>query len=454
MFKWLVKLFGFNVTDDDNKSYDELLKELTSPSKHNEVQQLAYQAIQKNLHVQPGQPHPYEADIQSTCLKVEARIGEFHTSLLKEHLAEAQYLTILLDAGLTTELQKSSSDFIEHSLTAVVSQHESEVARIKSDLIDASQALKVFKGANGITSMAQYPESQSNTLYLIAAFAIIEAIINSFFLKAHNTGMMSLLLALGAAVINVLGNVWLGVRYRNKNLIDPKKATSGKLNFVYSFALIIFLNSAIALYRASVNEFDINADFMFESLILFTFGIGLGIAAFHEGYKMDDPYPEHGPLDRRVKELEKELGEIRTEYAQHSSVLIDTAINNLNKIDQKILSTSANFQAKLPEMSAQIARWANDRSSLDFAYEKLIHIFRITYTANLLSASTNYPAEATPLPANSELELAKSQVEHLIAKNKKLDAAIAKLREQVSKAKKTLNDWIKGTEGQKLLNWP
>jgi hypothetical protein len=41
-----------------------------------------------------------------------------------------------------------------------------------------------------------------------------------------------------------------------------------------------------------------------------------------------------------------------------------------------------------------------------------------------------------------------------MAKNKKLDTAIAKLREQVSKAKKTLNDWIKGTEGQKLINWP
>ena len=46
--KWLAKLFGFS-TNDDDKSHDELLKELNSPSKNNEVQQRAYQAIQKDL---------------------------------------------------------------------------------------------------------------------------------------------------------------------------------------------------------------------------------------------------------------------------------------------------------------------------------------------------------------------------------------------------------------------
>lgn len=449
--RWFAKLFGF-VTEDE-KQYDELLKDLSSPSKNNEVQQQAYQAIQKNLHVKAGQPHPYEADIQASCLKVEGRISEFHTTSLKDYLQEAQYLTVLLDAGLNVELQKSSTDSIEHGLTAVVSQHDGEVLRVKKNLAEAIQTLKIFKGANGITRAAAYPDSRSNTLYLIAAFAIIEAICNSFFLKAQNTGMMSVILALGAAVINVLGNVWFGVRYRCKNHYDLHIAKSGKLNFFYSFLLIVILNSSIAFYRAYMIDFEINGNFLFESLILFAFGIGLGIAAFHEGYKMDDVYPDFGDLDRKVKVLESELNEIRMQYQTHANELIEAATSNLNRIDQRILSTSANFQSKLPEMSAQITRWVNDRTSLETAYEKLIHVFRITYKANITSAA-DYPDEITPLPINRELEIGKTQIDNLMARNKKLDSDIAKLRDQVSKNKKSLNEWIKSTEGQKLLNWP
>jgi len=449
---WLLRLFGFGKSDDE-KSHEELLSELNSPSKNAEIQKEAYKAIQNNVNNQPNQPHPYEADIQNNCSKVDAKIAEFHTNQIKEPLADAESLLVMIESGLKVELQKSSATGIEHELSAVIAHHETEVVRIKKELAEATQAIKVFKGANGITTPANYPESKMNSLYIIGAIAIIEAICNSFFLHIQTSGKMALILALGIAVINVGGNVWLGNRYRNKNLNDTKKSSAGKRNFYYSLLLILALNSIIVWYRITVMGVDADSTFLLENLVLFAIGIGLGIAAFHKGYEMDDPYPGHGDLDRKLKELENQLGEIRSQYKDHSNKLIDLAINNLNGLDRRILGISSSFNSKLPEMAAQIARWELDRTSLEGAFKKLIEVFRLTYTSNSRE-NIAYPKALPKFPEATQLELIKKQVNSYVLRNRKLDAEVSKLIDQVNKAKSQLSTWTKSAEAQKLLNWP
>jgi hypothetical protein len=449
-----MNLFGFGKKDEDELSHEEMLSKLVSSSKHNEIQQKAYQAIQRDLEAQPGFAHPYEAEIQVDCLKTDSKITDFHTKKLKDCLSDAQYLSVLLDAGLKTELHKSTPVSLEHDLKSVIGQYQGDANRIKSELSEAIQALKIFKGANGIQRPADYPHSQSNTMFLIAAFAIGEAIANSIFLKWQNSGLMSLALALGIALINVVGNVMLGIRYRDKNHIANKTAITGQRNFIYSVLLILTLNTAIALYRAYVIDFEIDGKFLFESLILFAIGILLGILSFREGYKMDDEYPGYGPLDRKVKEIEKQLEEIRVQYSGYANNLIEAGMSNLDRIDQRILTTSASFQAKLPEMAAEIENWNHNRSSLLSAYEELIHVFRVVYIANVPTNANKYPKTLTPLPSNSQLEIAKKQITQFLKRRDKLDKDITVLRNQVLEAKKILSDWLKSNEGQKLIDWP
>lgn len=452
--KWLAKLFGFGEKHEDEKTYDELLSDLAKPSKHSQIQQSAYQALLKDLNAADGKTHPFEADIKVDCLKVDAKMSHHFSSTLDEGLKDAQYLSALLTTGLSAELEQSTYKNIENSLKQAISQNDGEAGRLKKELAEAQTALKIFKGANGITHPAEYPESSSNSFFIIGSIGVIEAVCNSFFLRESNSTQMALILALGAAAINVIGNAWLGARYRNKNLLDKKKSASGQICFFYSIALILIINSAIAFYRAFLVSYDLNGNFLFESLILFAIGIGLGIAAFNKGYGLDDPFPGYGALDRKVKALEAQLVHLREQHAKFASDLIGAANSNLNRLDQKIVNTTANFQNKLPEIGSEIEKWKKDRQTLEFVYKQLIEVFRTTYIANHSTGAADYKNTPVNIDQNPRLELMKEQLNLYVSRRKELELDIKALRQEVADTKSNLSKWLDSSAGQKLINWP
>jgi hypothetical protein len=451
----ILEFFGFGGSGDDSRVFHRELEEISSQKRQDLAKQQAFQAIQKGDEIYPDRPHPYEATIRLDCMGVDTLCTQFHTEKLKDSFGDAQYLAVLLQAGLQSEMSQASQREIEGKIRSTISQNHAQANLILDAYKKAEKDLEIFKGANGISYAAFYPE-KSNALYLLVAIGIIEAIFNAWFLRSGINLITSLLIAISVAIINIGGNVWLGSRYRNKNHIRPDIAKEGRMNRIYSFALIIFINGLIAGYRfwyASDTD-ALTAQFTLESTILFIVGIAMGVAAFNKGYALDDPYPEYGAYTRRLEVCTQELAEIRKIHSEYCSDLKRKADSILDALDNRILAASERFSAQLPEMSQLLSAWESDRSKVNYAYKQLQEIFKITISAHHPNGNRGYPLEKVDLPENEQLKSHKEQVERYLNRREELTQQVNKLRDEVRSQRDALHVWWQEPATLDLLGFP
>lgn len=451
----ILKFFGFGGDEDDSRDFNRELDRISSQQCQDLAKQQAFQAIQKGDEIYPDRPHPYEAGIRSDCTGVDTLCTQFHAEKLKNSFGDAQYLAVLLQAGLQGEMAQASPREIEGKIRSAISQNQAEANLILDGYKKAEKDLEIFKGANGISYAAYYPE-KSNALYLLVAIGIIEAIFNAWFLRYGINFITSLLIAISVAVINIGGNVWLGGRYRDKNHIRPEIAKEGRMNRIYSFALIMGINGLIAGYRFwyASDTGALTAQFALESTILFIVGIAMGVAAFNKGYALDDPYPEYGAYTRRLEVWTQKLAEIRKMHSEYCSDLKRKADSILDALDNRILAASERFSAQLPEMSQLLSAWESDRSKVNYAYKQLQEIFKITINAYHPNGSGGYPMDKVDLPENEQLKSHKEQVDRYLNRREELTQQVNNLRDQVRGQRDALHVWWQEPATLDLLGFP
>jgi len=445
----VLRFFGLKEELKD-ESYSEALHRLSSSKKMEDVRQLAFKAVLSKDEIISGQPHSDETNIKVECLMVDAKIAEHYRGILKTKFSDAEYLSNLMDVGLNNELDKFSSRSISVKLQANVGENQGEANRLNKLLSDSNKELVIFKGAHGLKRAAKFPISRANSFYIIATLGICEAIANSIFLQNSNSTTVALILALGIAAINIIGNAWFGYKYREKNHTDQRIAKIGKNYFIFAILLILIVNIVIAVYRYADSE--LSNSFYLESFVLFSIGIGLGIGAFQKGYKLDDEFPSFGELTRKVQELETQLAELKEEHAKHTNTLIEQANESLNKLSEKIVSTSAQFESQLPDIALQIKIWEQEFDSLSESYIALINLYRTVFVANHPKGSL-YPQKIVGLEKNRSLTTVKEQVDNYLNQKNNLRGKVEELKIQVEGAKISLSNWINSSEGQKLINF-
>ena len=183
-----------------------------------------------------------------------------------------------------------------------------------------------FRAKNGIAEEAHYPESHIWHFAIVAACALVETGVNSFFYENSQGLLGGFFVALAVAIVNLGGALALGMSFRFKNLRDTDKKIAGWLALFAFVALAIYCNALFASFRA---EYQFVTDpsnasalrvaftkatdsagrvFTFQmhfgdllSFILFGIGILLSSFAFYKGYTFDDRYPGYGKRDRAVK---------------------------------------------------------------------------------------------------------------------------------------------------------
>ena len=455
IFNKLLQFFGFGGNVEKPDTFERLLEDLSSQRRQEESKQTAFQAIQQGDDIFPDRPHPYEATLRADSLMVDTACTQHHTEMLKKSFGDAQYVAVLLQSGLQSELTQAAPKEIESKIRSAIAQNQAEAKAILDGFKQAERDIEIFKGANGLGSTANYPE-RDNSLYLIAALGIAEAIFNAFFLRKGINFSMSLLIALSVAIINIGGNVWLGGRYRDKNHIKPDIARVGAVNRVYSIYLILGINGLIALYRlwyaSDTNAF--NAQFALESTILFIVGIGMGVLAFNKGYALDDPYPGYGAYARRLKEWADKLTELKKIHSEFCSDLKRRADQILDTLDNKIISASEKFSLQLPEMAQELHLWESDRNRINFAYRQLQEIFKITIVGYHDKGHAGYPKELLDLPTNPQLESYKTQVDRYLNRKDELVSKVGDLRDEVKKQRNSLHKWWQEPTTIELLEFP
>lgn len=245
------------------------------------------------------------ADADRSTLDANSRVVELRSDIAQA-LADNTILT-RVGAELATER------------TALV---DATAARIRAEV-----AWRGFRATNGITDMANYPESKIFHWALIIALSFGETFVNAFFYRNDSGLLGGFFVALSVAIVNMTTSAGLGTNFRRKNLSEPSQKYLGWACLVVFVPLTLFLNALFAAFRSA---FEATADagdgaqlreafqtawaeavgvfvarFHFgdlSSFLLFMIGIVLSIFAFWKGYTSDDPYPGYSLRDRRLKE--------------------------------------------------------------------------------------------------------------------------------------------------------
>jgi hypothetical protein len=222
--------------------------------------------------------------------------------------------------------QAIADDTILTRVGAELAADRSALVDATADRIRAEVAWRGFRAINGITDMANYPESKILHWAIIVALSLIETIANAFFYR-NDTGLLGgFFVALAVAVVNMGSSAGLGTLFRRKNLAEPSQKYFGWAALAIFLPLTLFCNALFAAFRSA---FEATADagdgaqlreafqtawaeaggffighFHFgdlSSFLLFMTGLILSIIAFWKGYTSDDPYPGHSMRDRRLK---------------------------------------------------------------------------------------------------------------------------------------------------------
>lgn len=452
----ILEFLGFGEkTKTPRERATELMEWISSQKRLDECRKQAFQAIQKSeFQADEKRKHPYEGSIKADCIKVDSALTQYHSDEMSKKFGDAKYLLTLIDNGISTALSNATYKSVEVSIQGKIAQSKPAATKLNDDLKNAKKELHIFKGANGIQHEAENIDI-GNSLYIILAFAVCESIANMFFLRENISTFKALFIALAVAGINVLANVWFGTRYREKNHIDEKRSKAGSIYIVYAGLLILLLNAFIAWYRFDTQGgfINISSEFLLESVVLFSVGIILGIAAFNKGYALDDPYPGYGPISRKVNALEEQWQSLQEQHADFCESMKNQAIAAHNSTKTRILNSQTQLMAVLPEMSKLIEDWASERGHLNFAYTQLQQMFKSTIVANLPEGH-RYPENLIDLEINSQLDHYATQVKNLLNKKDELKNSVSKLISEVEKSESTLNEWIRSEQAEILLRWP
>lgn len=456
MWQAILAFFGLSGAKKDNKAdLQTLMNWINSQERIDQSTKSAYQAIQKRDTLQSGRTHPYEGIILTDCLTVDSALTQYQSDKLTNYFSDASYLTQTIENGIGTELTNFQATRVQQLVSADIAQAEPLVKRIRNDLKDIENELRIFKGANGLQRPV-IETAKENTKLLLWAFVIIEAFTNMLFLRSAFEPTKGLFIASIIAGINVLGNVYFGNRYREKNNIDPEKAKKGRREFYYALILITVTNALIAFarfYAATVAGNSADMGFVIESIVLVGVGYGFGIMAFNKGYSMDDPYPGYGELSRRTADLRAQFDDITTQHAQSCEKLKSQAISGHESIKLRINSASLSLSKSTPEMARAIEDWKNKRAQINQAYAQLQQVFKAVMINNS-TLGDEYPSEIKNLSENPLLNQNEKQLEKFKNNKEEVVNKVNELIEQIDKSAEELHMWLKSDEAKILWSWP
>lgn len=267
----------------------------------------------------------YETTLQAEAYKWLAAEQKVFNAVLSEAsraIVDLRQKTIELQSKVG---QLLADDSIRSTIEADMSEERSKLVSAVEARMRAEVDWRHLRARHRITLQAVYPESMLWHMALVAALALAETCINAFFYENAQGLVGGFTVALGVALVNMVGALLLGFGYRYKNLASMDGRTLGWTCLLLFVCLCVYCNALFAAFRseyqilvdpsdplqvrqsfaAALNEarhifiLDMHiADL--SSFVLFGLGLVLSGLAFYKGYTLDDKYPGHGKLDRTV----------------------------------------------------------------------------------------------------------------------------------------------------------
>lgn len=452
ILKKILAFFGFGDKPVSiREQFEEMFRRLTSQKTLDECSRMAYQAIQKGDTVQPGRVHPYEGVLKAECIKVDAALSAYRSEEVTRRFGDAQYLIAQINGGMTNQLSESSAAGVERQISSLISQNTPAVNALKNRLVAKEQELHIFKGAHGLQREAEKP-TKSNTLYYAAAFAILEAIANLLFLRESFKPIEAFFIAIALAALNVVGNVWFGNRYRDKNHTDQGIASQGKRFFAYSALLTLSVGALIA-YARFHSQSIVNGEFIIESIVLLAIGVALGILSFTKGYAMDDPFPGYGPLSRDVEELREDLRVVSESHSTFCENVKNSADSAHSSARSRIHVATESLAETLPDLTRTLNEWEHQRDQIQEAFSQQQQVFKSIMTTHAREG-TPYPETIDRIPDSPQLNALKNDLKRLTDRSDATSQEIDNLINAIDQSQAQLHHWWSSDTARNILRWP
>jgi hypothetical protein len=326
----------------------------------------------------------------------ESEICAYFTGLARQRreACEVSLGRLHLDRKATAariDLQQTKDSFarlltaIEPTLERFKSEHSPVLYQAKENEGRALKHLRWFQQKHGLHHRAAaYPESQVYHFAIVAALALVEWVsLATFYAEGSDFGLLGgVLIAMGLSVVNISLAILAGslLRYVNHQSARRRRLALAAASVLYAcFALVTL---AAAHYRVATNDIaqsqpavsapgataipptvSIDADQWraaklawqrfatnpvgFEdvfSWILVVLAFVFGIFASYKGYRVDDPYPGYGELDRELKRRREIYEAAKAEYCRLVDQVFDRTLQEQAHLLSEVKSNIEYYQ--------------------------------------------------------------------------------------------------------------
>jgi hypothetical protein len=324
---------------------------------------------------------------------------------------------------------------IEPGLEKLKSDHATGLYQAKENEGRAAKHLRWFQQRHGLQHRtAAYPESPLYHFAIVAGLAVVEWIaLASFYAEGSDFGLLGgVLIAMALSVVNISLAILSGSLLRYVNHRSGRRrwlALTGAALLYASFALVTL---AAAHYRVATNDIaqappavsapgavtlppSVATDFDqwraarlawqrlarnpvgFEdvfSWILVVLAVVFGIFASYKGYRVDDPYPGYGELDREWKRRRAMYEAAKTEYCRLADQVFDRTLQEQAHLLAEVKSNVEYYQQLSSRTEDQRRTFVRDAAELQDACNIVLKGYRQTNARVRASAPPAYFADS------------------------------------------------------------
>ena len=307
---------------------------------------------------------------------------------------------------------------VEPNLEKLKSEHAGALYQAKENEARALKHLRWFQQKHGLHyRAASYPTSPVYHFAIVAGLAVVEWVsLAAFYAEGSDFGLLGgVLIAMTLSIVNVSLAILAGnlLRYVNHKSLRRKALALTGVAFLYTCFLLVTV--AAAHYRVATNDIaqaqpavsapgatalavapaDLDQwraarlawqrfarnPFGFDdvfSWILVVLAVIFGIFASYKGYRIDDPYPGYGELDRELNARRAQFEAAKTDYCGRVDQVFDRILEEQAHLLSDVKSNIDVYQQLVSRSSDQRRTFMNEAAEIQDACNILLKRYRQT----------------------------------------------------------------------------
>lgn len=265
---------------------------------------------------------------------------------------------------------------------------------LRRQVLDAERDLETFQRQNQLSRQAHYPASRFLGIAIIFLLILVESVFNaSIFGEGHQQGLIGgYVYALFIALLNVLVLGMLGAKgARLAHHVRPFWKGLGIAMLGLFAVLAGGLNLLGAHLRESLRDPSIGnpTTAAWESFAAQPFGVNdamawifvtistfFAIGAAIDFYKLDDPYPGYGDVDRRRNACEEAYADTKAELIDEMTDIRDTRIGEMQEQKAGLETDFREYSQILSHRASLFRQFQQHLEYLETTANTLLSVYR------------------------------------------------------------------------------